>query len=397
MVLLIIAPNDYDALAEKGVLYQYENYRENGYFKNVISLFPFNRESMKREIDDNKIFYQYGWQSRFEGLNKFKVTKFFGAMIIFFKLIFIFPFIIKKYDIKIIRATDPYLMGIIGLFYSKIFNIPLAVSVHSDYTLCDEAGGETFTLLGSRNLAKRVEKFVYKSCDRILPISEYLIRQIKLAYPFLEKEKFNKFPHGIDVKEFDESPYIDIYKKFNISKDKKIICYIARLSKEKNCLDIPFIIQELKKEMNNFVILMIGNGKEFKFMKNRFRELGLDAYVRMVGFQNKEIVFGARKEADVNICLLDGFSLIEAGLSKKPMVAYDTEWHRELVVDDKTGFLVTVHDYKTFANKIYTLCTNEEVSKQCANNLRELTIQNHEMVNTQILKQNIYNTVLEGK
>jgi glycosyltransferase involved in cell wall biosynthesis len=397
MDLLIIAPNDYDALSKKGVLYQYENYRENGYFEKVVSFFPFNKKSMSIEIDKNKIFYQYGWESRFESLNGFKVIKLFGAMMIFFKLIFIFPFIVKRYNIKIIRATDPYLMGLIGVFYSKIFNIPLAVSVHSDYTLCDEAGGETFKLFGSRDLAKRVEKFVYNSCNKILPISEYLITQIKATYPLLDGEKFNKFPHGIDVKDFDNTPYIDIYKKFDIPKEKKLICYIARLSKEKNCLDIPLIVQELKKDMSDFIFLMIGDGKEYDVIYKRFEELNLDSYVRMVGFQSKELVFTARKEADVNICLLDGFSLIEAGLSKKPLVAYDTEWHKELVVNENTGFLVAGHDVKTFADKIATLCKNEEISKRYANNLRELTVKNHEMSNTQKIKQNIYNSMLEAK
>ena len=397
MDLLLIAPNDYDALAEKGVLYQYENYREGGYFTNVISLFPFNKKSMISKIDENKIFYQYGWQSRFDRLNDFKVTKLFGAITIFFKLIFVSPFVIKKYNIKIIRATDPYLMGLVGILYSKIFNLPLAVSVHSDYTLCNDAGGETFKLLGSRRLAKKLEKFVYQSCDRILPISDYLITQIRRSYPFLEIDKFDKFPHGIDVKDFDNTSYIDLYEKFDIAKDKKIICYIARLSKEKNCLDIPFIVAELKKEMNDFVVLIIGDGKEFDFMQNRFKELGLASYVRMVGFQSKAVVFNARKMADVNICLLDGFSLIEAGLSEKPLVAYDTEWHKELVLDGETGFLVRLHDYQIFAKEIYKMCINEKQSKIYAKNLLDLTIQNHEMNNTQIIKQNIYNTILEGK
>jgi glycosyltransferase involved in cell wall biosynthesis len=343
------------------------------------------------------MFYQYGWQNRFDIFNNFKVIKLLGAIKTIFKLIFIFPFTIKKYDIKVIRATDPYLMGLIGLFYSKLFNIPLAVSVHSDYALCDEAGGETFKLLGSRNLANKVEKFVYQSCDKILPISDYLIAQIRAVYPFLDIEKFNKFPHGIDVEDFDNTPYINLYKKFDISNDKKVICYVARLSKEKNCLDIPFIIEELKKKMSDFVVLIVGDGKEFDFMQNRFKELGLESYVKMVGFQSKEVVFNARKMADVNICLLDGFSLIEAGLSEKPLVAYDTEWHRELVINGRTGILVTASDYKTFANGIYKMCSNKKQSKIYSKNLLDLSIQNHEMDNTQIIKQNIYNMLLKVK
>ncbi len=397
MNLLIIAPNDYEALEKKGVLYQYENYKEDEYFTSIISLFPFNRKNMTVFKENNILFYQYGWLSRFPKINTLKVTKILGSVVILFKLMFIFPFVIKKYNIKIIRATDPYLMGVLGLFYSKIFNIPLAISVHSDYALCNEVGGQTFKLLGSRKLAKRLEKYVYASCDKILPISKYLINNIMFDYPSLSPKKFERFPHGINRLEFDDCVNIDIREHFSITSETKIICYIARLSKEKNCLDIPFIIESLSKSIDNFKVLIIGDGDESSNLINKLEVLGLSKHVLMVGFQSKEIVFNARKQADVNICLLDGFSLIEAGLSEKPLVAYDTEWHKELVIDEETGFLVRVGAYETFASKIYMFLTNDEMAKEYAKNLRALTIQNHELKNTQVIKQGIYAKILDAK
>ena len=395
MDLLIIAPNDYDALLKKGVIYQYENYRENNYFENVISLFPFNKKTITTEMDENKFFYQYGWMGKSEFLNKLKISKILGSFMILLKVFFIFPFIIKKYNIKVIRATDPYFMGLIGLFYSKLFRIPLLVSVHSDYELCGNAGGQTVRIFGSRKYAKILEKFVYKKSTEILPISNYLINQIRLVYPELEMNKFRKFPHGIEVRDFDLIDKIDIYKEFNIPKDKKLITYVARLSKEKNCLDIPLIASSLKKMMDDFVILIFGHGGEFEFLKNELTRLNLVENIRMVGFQSKEMVFNARKMADVNICLLDGYSLIEAGLSAKPVVAYDVEWHKELIVNEESGFLVELHDYNSFAEKIFELCFNKELSQKFGNNLRELTLKFHSLQNTQKIKQNIYQDVLE--
>ena len=69
-------------------------------------------------------------------------------------------------------------MGLLGLYYSTIFKVPFVVSVHSDYDLGDKLGGQTFKIFGSRNLAKKLEKFIYKNSSKILPISGYLKKKI---------------------------------------------------------------------------------------------------------------------------------------------------------------------------------------------------------------------------
>lgn len=391
MDLLIIAPNDFDALKRKSVLHQYENYREGGYFTKVISLFPFTRHNVYTEIDGNKIFYQYGWMRK---SNSF-IEKFFGTWIILWKLLFVFPWVLKKFDIQIIRATDPYMSGLVGLFYAKLFDIPLVISVHSDYDAGAKSGGHTFKLLGSRKLAKIIERFVYTHCFKILPISFYIKNIIHTAYPLLKSEKFAKFPHGIDVKDFDDTDFIDIREAFGLDKTKKMICYVARLSKEKNCLDIPEIINSLAQYRNDFIFLIIGDGPEHKRIEDEIKQKGLSSLVAMIGFQNRKIVYNAKKSADVNLCLLDGYSLIEAALSTKPVVAYDTEWHSELIENDSTGYLVKEHDVQSMANKINLILSDQTLGKRLGDTLRTRTIEMHELHNTQEIKRNIYETVIK--
>ena len=395
MDILIIAPNDFKTLERKSVLYQYENYREGGFFNNVISFFPLTKKYFKTSIEDNKFFYQYGWSFRWSLVNKIKFFKLLGTVFLVLKIIFVFPFSIKKFDIKIIRATDPYIMGLIGLYYSRLFKIPIVISVHSDYDLCNKANGLTFKLLGSRRLAERLEHYVYSRCDGILPITKYLINRIRSSYPDINSNKFYRFPHGIEVNDFDNVEYLDIYKKFNIPKDIKVICYVARLSAEKNCLDLPLIVESLSKKMKKFIVLIVGDGKEATAIKFQINEQKLDKYVKMVGFQENIIVVNARKAASVNLCLLDGYSLIEAGLSKRPVVAYDVEWHSDLILNRENGFLSKLHDVDSVSENIYKLLENEDLSNILGSALRKVTIENHEIKNTQKIKQEIFKKVMK--
>ena len=54
--LLIIAPTDYESLKGKSVLYQYENFREDGFFDNVVSFFPFTKKNLEIFFFSKKFF-----------------------------------------------------------------------------------------------------------------------------------------------------------------------------------------------------------------------------------------------------------------------------------------------------------------------------------------------------
>ena len=118
--ILIIAPNNYEDIVKKGNIDHYKIFKKEGDFYKVVSLYPLARKNLK-ENNEYGIFYQYGWKNRFDFLNKFKITKVFGTFILLVKLFFVFPFFIKKEKISIIRATDPYYMGLIAFYYSKVF------------------------------------------------------------------------------------------------------------------------------------------------------------------------------------------------------------------------------------------------------------------------------------
>lgn len=392
--LLLIAPNNYEDIEKKGVMHHYSFFKEDGFFKKIIVLFPIARNDFEH-FDDDISFFQYGWKSKYKVFNRFSLFKILGSITILWKLFFIFPFIIKKEKVSLIRATDPYYMGLIGLFYAKLFNIPLTISVHSDYDMGDKLGGQTFKVFGSRKIAKKLEKFIYKYCDKILPISHYLKQNIIKEYD-IEMKKIEIFPHGISFDDFDNTPKINLKEKFSIGDNTYLIGYVARLSKEKHCLDILEIVKKLIIIRKDFIVLVAGNGKELQHMNEFIVKNNLEEYIKLLGFQDKNMVCSLRKESEINLCLLDGFSLIEACASKKAVIAYDTEWHYSLVIDNETGYLVKENSINCIVNKICYLLDNREVSKRLGDNARKLAFKNHDIDNTVKIKQSIYQRVLDG-
>ena len=66
-----------------------------------------------------------------------------------------------------------------------------------------------------------------------------------------------------------------------------------------------------------------------------------------------------------------GFSLIEACAASRPVIAYDVEWHSELVINNKTGYLIEENDINEVVNKINYLLENKETADELGKNARE--------------------------
>ena len=393
--ILYIVPSDFGSLKKKGVVDMIKERDEGVFFDKVITLHPFTRSNKEINLSNNNKIIEYGWKTDIDFLDKLFITKILGTIGILFKLAFIFPFVIKKEKIDIIRATDPYYMGLLGLYYSKIFKIPVVVSIHSDYDkrfILDGSKG-SFTIFGSRNLAKKLEKFVYKNVDKILPIREYMRLNIISEFK-IDEGKVEVFPHGVNFKEFDEVEFIDIYEKFGIDRSKKIISFVGRLSKENYIYHLIDIARKLKKLREDFVLLIVGGGNEYENVKNIVVEQYLDNVIYFTGFQNKEIVVNVRKQNYLALTLMGGFSLIEACAGARPVIAYDIEWHYELVKNNETGFLIEENNIDEVVKKIIYLLDNPSIAEKLGKNARELALKRHDMNNVIKIKQNIYEGIL---
>ena len=72
------------------------------------------------------------------------------------------------------------------------------------------------------------------------------------------------------------------------------------------------------------------------------------------------------------ICPYSGSTLVEAMLCSIPIIAYDVEWHAEVVIDDYTGFLVPFACIKALAEKIVNVIQNYEEAKAVGRRGRDL-------------------------
>jgi glycosyltransferase involved in cell wall biosynthesis len=152
---------------------------------------------------------------------------------------------------------------------------------------------------------------------------------------------------------------------------KKIILYCGRLHPEKHPEDVLRALPYVKKDFPESVLLFVGDGPQKDELRELADDLGVSDSVIFLGFQKADRVRDLLYTADVIVAPLMGSALVEAALSSTPIVAYDIEWHSELIKNEETGLLVRYRDFKGMASAILRIFKNYEEANFWGKNARE--------------------------
>jgi glycosyltransferase involved in cell wall biosynthesis len=117
------------------------------------------------------------------------------------------------------------------------------------------------------------------------------------------------------------------------------------------------------KENLNFKLFIIGDGRERNHLEALVNSEKLSQNVIFLGNRSQKWIAGAFNCVDINIAPLCGRSLLEASLAGLPSVAYDLDWHSEIVINNQTGFLVSPLNIDELSAKSLLLASNQDLRK----------------------------------
>ncbi len=298
---------------------------------------------------------------------------------------------IRRYDVRIIRAWDPYYSGIAGWLFARTSRLPLGVSIHADYDKRDELAGAAGAprVLGLRRSAKRLERFVLRHSDLVMPIRSTL--GDKVVALGVSSERIHLIPHGLDMAPFEAPLDATLRTRLGVAEDRQIISFAGRLSKENYIDDILHLARALAATRDDFTVVLAGGGGDDD--RVRAAIAGDEALARCtaaVGPLSHGDVIALRRASAVSLCLMGGFSLIESCAAGSPAIAYDVEWHGELVRDGETGFLLAEGDAAGLVGAVERLLDDEALAARLGAAGRELAFARHGLEATADIKRQAY-------
>jgi len=381
-------------LERKGVSDMILQRDENGFFGRVITVHPIAPSTRRIDLDEVHSIYELGWD-RFFGAQRMRKLRLLWAPVQFVRVVLVIRKLVVQERINIIRATDPYFAGLMALLAKFGMGVRVCVSIHSDYDKRFEIDGAKGapTMFGVRWPALMIERIVLRGVDLVLPIRESLAHYA--VRHGADPQHVRVIPHGIDLAQFVNPPAWDVRKHFRIDAGKLIISFVGRLSNENYVDDVLALAHRLREHRNDFVILMIGGGNEEQRLRAELRDTPLLAeVVRIEGFYPREMVVAVRTQSDVNLCLMGGFSLIEACASGRPVISYAIEWHGELICDGETGHLVREHDLDGLVSATEALLDSPELSLRMGSAARRLAFSRHNLDASSAVKVACYRELL---
>jgi len=152
--------------------------------------------------------------------------------------------------------------------------------------------------------------------------------------------------------------------ELGIPQNKRVILYVSRLDILKGVEILPDIMDAIKKEINDIVFLIIGEGPQKKHLLERIKELNLQEFVRCIGYVTHSRLDRYYSASDLFLAIADysnaTLPVIEALSMSVPVIAFDTGHTKEVIPDGKGIVYVPYKDIDALVRKIVNLLSNPE-------------------------------------
>jgi len=282
--------------------------------------------------------------------------------------------IAKKESVDLIFSQGVFFNSIKAILAAKICKKPVMVNVIGEYRRCQEEMGRYY--MRSKRFSYWVETFVLKHADMIFCISEHLKRYV-VGLGINPRKIRVSTNRWIDTDLFSPSTKGNkVREELNLT-DKKIVLCVGRLSKEKLREYVIESIPYILRYVPDVKFVIVGDGPQKDELVARCKELGVRNAAIFCGSQPIERVAKFNAAADVIICPYSGLELLEALSSGKPVVAFNVDWHSDVIKNMKNGVLVEFKNVEEMAKAVVILLKDKKLADTLGRNARKSVLKSH--------------------
>ncbi len=262
---------------------------------------------------------------------------------------------------SVITTQDPFECGRAGLKVKNKWRIPLEVQLHTDPSSPYFSGFLNF-------IRKYIARDVIKHADTIRVVSEKVGEDIASSYK-IDKKNIKVLPIYIDREKIETGAVkFDLHTRFGWG---FVLLAVSRLSEEKN---ISMMLEVLKKILPFYPttgLVVVGSGPEEVNLKKKAKDLGVDAHVAFVGWQDELYTYYHTSNAFIQTSYFEGYglSLVEAGLAGLPIVSTPVGVANELE-SGVDAYICPQNDVEYMFKAVYDLIENNSKRESLSINIK---------------------------
>jgi glycosyltransferase involved in cell wall biosynthesis len=262
--------------------------------------------------------------------------------------------------------------NLIGRLANKYEGYPAVsvTTVHSNMAL-------DYPVLWKRMLFGAFENLTWKHVDHFILVSEAMKRDfLKVGLP---ERKLTVVHNAIELPEAPV-PHVaktNLRELLGVEENTLIVGTVARLHPVKGYTYLVKAIRQVVKERQNVVFPWIGEGDQHDELLREAQELGVEKYIKFLGFRKDVPDLLPQFDVFVLPSLSEGLSvaILEALAAGVPVLTTAVGGSPEVITSGETGLLVPSMDPAALADRICLLLSDTALRKRLASAGQEMVFQ----------------------
>lgn len=255
--------------------------------------------------------------------------------------------------------------GLLGRYAGWKLNVPAVVhTVHG-------APFHAYQPWAAREFFRRCEIFAARRCHAIISVADAMTDQL-VAAGVAPREKFTTIYSGMEVEPLLEAERHRqrVRQELGFEDQHIVVGKIARLFYLKGHADLIAAAKQLAGDHPHLRYVLVGDGLLRAELEASIDQAGLRDHFRFTGLvppgRIPELI--SATDLVVHTSYREGLARVlpQALLAGRPVVSYDIDGAREVVMNDETGYLVPPGDARGLASKIAKLADDADLRHRLA-------------------------------
>ena len=279
--------------------------------------------------------------------------------------------------VVLVRGEDPRVAGLYAYLFSRLLHLKLVIGTwgNPNRIRLDTGGPMTPRLFNKNQSEMRLEKFILSRAAVNLiqnrDNKEYLLSM------GVSENTIEYSPLGVGISpqhylEVEVRRQVILQESNFLKNSSPKIVFLSRLEEVKLWRDILRVAIDLRHKNLEYELFIIGDGSGREEIQEIINKEGLNDFCHVLGNRDQDWIANFLTHIDLALAPLMGRALLEIALSGSPVIAYDVDWHSEIVINDATGRLIPYGDYRGMADAVIELIQDQQKIVEMSLKIREL-------------------------
>lgn len=283
--------------------------------------------------------------------------------------------LVRRENIQVIRADDSWYCGLLALYLARRTRRPLVIGVWGNPGAIRAATGRPLVprLFRTIWVEELVERIVLRSADRVIVQNEDNRGFVLSMGVPAEKTRIFRLGNIVHEMHFADPAGRDDGRRdlTELGVDgADALLVISRLEPLKLVDDVIRMLGVMKDSSPRAKVVLAGDGTQRAELEALAESLGIADRVVFAGNRDQSWLARVVPHVAAVVSPLTGRALVEAGLGGVPLIAYDIEWHGEVVETGVTGELVPHRDYRALAKAAERVLADSDYRQRLGQNVR---------------------------